>query len=106
MSDLKSIIKLAAQAVIFRSGDVTTEDGYYATTDCDIMINLDSTIAEYFNLDSDDVTTGNFNELICKIDSLPDIEQLQQRNAELAATVERLRRAIEYCTQHTLLKTN
>lgn len=94
MNNLKTILQFAAQVVLFRGGDINTEDGTYATTECDGIINLESSIADYFKLGSDDVTSDNFNDLTLKIDSLPDIEQLQQRNTELEKEIERLRKSV------------
>lgn len=51
----KEILLLAVQAVLSRSGDVDTEDGAYATTNIDTMINLEAAIVKRFNLDSDDL---------------------------------------------------
>lgn len=68
ISDLKVIIELAAQVVLLRRGDISTENGSYATTDCDSIIRLDRKIADTFDLDSDDVTFENMNNLLGKID--------------------------------------
>ena len=42
-----------------RSGDVSSEDGNFATVDDNIIIELDSAIAEAFELSSDDVNESD-----------------------------------------------
>lgn len=67
---LKEILIAAATVVLMRAGDVSTEDGSYATVDCDSLLRLDYALAEYFELDSDDVTNDNFDDLVSKIDAI------------------------------------
>lgn len=55
MSDLKDILVAAATVVLLRRGDV------------DALLRLDYALAEYFQLDSDDVTFENIDDLIKKI---------------------------------------
>lgn len=69
MSDLKDILIAAATVVLLRRGDVDTEDGSYATVDIDSLLRLDYALAEFFELDSDDVTFENIDGLIQKINS-------------------------------------
>ena len=54
--EIKAVIELATALVLSRGGDVSTEDGNFATVDDDIIIELDSAIAIAFKLKSDDVT--------------------------------------------------
>lgn len=56
---MKKIIELAAALVLSRSGDVSTEDGNFATVDDNIIIELDGAIAEAFELNSDDVNESD-----------------------------------------------
>lgn len=68
--ELKDILIAAATVVLMRHGDVSTEDGSYATVDIDSLLRLDYALAEYFELDSDDVTFENIDDLIAKIGAL------------------------------------
>jgi hypothetical protein len=56
---MKKVIELATALVLSRSGDVSTEDGSFATVDDNIIIELDGAIAEAFGLDSDDVNESD-----------------------------------------------
>jgi hypothetical protein len=57
--ELKRVIELATALVLSRGGDVSTEDGNFATVDDNIIIELDSAIAEAFELKSDDVNESD-----------------------------------------------
>ena len=56
---MKRVIELATALVLSRGGDVSTEDGSFATVDDNIIIELDSAIAEAFELNSDDVNESD-----------------------------------------------
>lgn len=56
---MKKVIELATSLVLSRGGDVSTEDGSFATVDDNIIIELDSAIAEAFELNSDDVNESD-----------------------------------------------
>lgn len=84
ISDLKEIIKLAAHVVLLRHGDVSTENGNYATTDSDSMIRLDQAIADTFDLDSDDVTFENIDTLLGRIDDVFKAIEADQQVSESA----------------------
>ena len=56
---MKKVIELATALVLSRGGDVSTEDGNFATVDDNIIIELDSAIAEAFELNSDDVNESD-----------------------------------------------
>lgn len=56
---MKKVIELATALVLSRGGDVSTEDGSFATVDDNIIIELDSAIAEAFELNSDDVNESD-----------------------------------------------
>ena len=68
--ELKIIIELATALVLSRNGDVTTEDGNFATVDDDIIIELDSAIAIAFGLNSDDVTGDSVPIIMAKLKEL------------------------------------
>jgi len=53
---IKEVLKLAVLVAEYRGGDVTTEDGCFATTDLDTLIALEAAICEAFSTESDDVT--------------------------------------------------
>lgn len=65
--EIKEILIAAAHVVLMRHGDVSTEDGSFATVDTDALLRLDYALAEHFELDSDDVTFENIDDLIAKI---------------------------------------
>lgn len=65
--DLKDILIYAAEVVLTRRGDLSTEDGNFATVDCDALIRLDKALAAHFDLDSDDVNFENIDDLLDKI---------------------------------------
>lgn len=92
MSDVHEILKLAAQVVLLRKGDITTPDGDLATTDINTLLRLDYTLAETFNLTSDDVNFENIDDLLDKIDWMASaaderIKELEQqlKTAHIAA---------------------
>jgi len=55
--EMKRIVELATALVLSRSGDISTEDGNFATVDDNIIIELDEAISTAFDLSSDDVTS-------------------------------------------------
>ena len=59
----KEILILAAELVSSRTGDVNTEDGYFATVDDNLLIKLQMTIADAFDLDNDDVNISDINKI-------------------------------------------
>ncbi len=63
----KEILKLAAELVLTRQGDVTTTDGDFATVDTDLIIRLDEALAREFTNDSDDVNFENIEMLLTNI---------------------------------------
>ena len=68
--EIRIIIELATALVLSRSGDVSTEDGYFATVDDDIIIELDSAIAIAFGLNSDDVTADSIPVIMAQLNEL------------------------------------
>lgn len=68
--DIKEILKLAAEVVLSRHGDINTEDGCFATVEIDAILRLDYAMAECFKLDTDDINYRNMDDLISKIESL------------------------------------
>lgn len=52
---IKQVLIRAAQVVAWRAGDVSTEDGNYATTSTDAIIRLEESLCEAFNTSSLDV---------------------------------------------------
>ena len=58
-TNMKRIIELSTALVLSRSGDVSTDDGNFATVDDNIIIELESSIALAFELDSDDVNEND-----------------------------------------------
>jgi hypothetical protein len=64
---IKEILIAAAHVVLMRNSDVSTEDGSFSTVDTDALLQLEYALAEHFELDSDDVTFKNIDDLILKI---------------------------------------
>jgi len=67
---IKRILELATALVLSRSGDVSTEDGNFATVDDNIIIELELSISEAFNLESDDVNIGDVSVIRDALDAL------------------------------------
>ena len=61
------IIELATALVLSRGGDVTTQDGNFATVDDNIIIELDSAIATAFCLNSDDVNSDDVPMIMAQL---------------------------------------
>lgn len=51
---IKRVLKLAVLICEYRTGDVDTEDGTFATTDLDTIIELEAALCHAFNTSSDD----------------------------------------------------
>jgi len=64
---IKKVLLAALEVVSDRAGDVTTEDGDFATTEVGSMIELQTALAEAFNAVSDDVV---YDEMAPIIESL------------------------------------
>jgi hypothetical protein len=61
----KQILRRAVVIAYFRGGDMSTEDGSFAVTDLDSMINLQSEIQEAFGIESNE-----YGEILRMIDKL------------------------------------
>jgi hypothetical protein len=86
---ISTVLTLAADLVLSRDGDVTTEDGDYATCGTDEMIRLDCAIAELLELPSDDVNCVDTNLIYHnaeKYDKL--VEQVELLTAQKEALIE------------------
>lgn len=53
--EIKEVLREAAQVVAWRNGDVSTEDGNFATTDTDAIIRLEQALCTALKTSSDDV---------------------------------------------------
>ncbi|URC15434.1 hypothetical protein JLT2_66 [Paraglaciecola Antarctic JLT virus 2] len=69
-NNLKEVLKLAVALTLSRDGDVTTEDGNFATVDTDIIIELDMAISKAFSLDSDCTERAEHKNIIAYINKL------------------------------------
>lgn len=68
MEDKIKKVLLAATAVVHdRQGDIDTEDGSYATTNIDSMIELTDALAGAFSTNSDDVIYHEIAPIIKKL---------------------------------------
>jgi hypothetical protein len=52
---ISDVLLRAAEVIVSRDGDTTTEDGDFACVDIDSIIHLESDISKLFSLNSDDV---------------------------------------------------
>lgn len=68
--DLKILLKLAAELILTRRGDVSLSDGDFATVDVDAILRLDYALSDVFALSSDGVEFENIEELIGKIEKI------------------------------------
>ena len=70
---MKKLNELLEQAVFVcwnRHGDISTEEGEFATTDTDSIIRLEAAICDYFDLDSDSLELGHFDAIKHKINQI------------------------------------
>jgi len=70
IADLKEILMTAAVLVLTRRNNVSTEAGVFATVEAHSLLMLDTMLAEYFDLDSAEVTFENIDDLMSKIRGL------------------------------------
>jgi len=61
---IKRVLLAAAAVAHDRYGDVSCEDGVYATTNIDSMIDLEEALSEAFDTGSDDVVYHDIAPLI------------------------------------------
>jgi hypothetical protein len=76
---LKEVLTKAVMVIEYRAGDVSTEDGTYATTDTDEIIRLESALCDALGTEFDDI---DLSEALALIDALPDYKS--ERDALLA----------------------
>lgn len=62
--EIKRALEEAVQVVAWRAGDISTEDGTYATTDIDAIIRLEQALCEALKTSSDDVVLEEILPLI------------------------------------------
>lgn len=60
---MKDVLRYAVGIVLSRAGDVSMEDGEFATVDTHEIILLEEAIVEAFELDSDDVTRSDVSHI-------------------------------------------
>lgn len=53
--ELKEVLYQAIMVIAYRDGDISNENGHYATTDCDSLIRLESALCSYLGTSSDDI---------------------------------------------------
>lgn len=95
MDKLKELISRAVLVAAWRDGDITTNDGVFATTDVNEMIHLESAIQELFNgMEAYDlICTKRLSDYIDDaIDSEPKetYSRLTEENAKLREVLESL----------------
>ena len=62
--DIKNVLAMAVTVVECRKGDVSTEDGMFATTDLDAIIDLEATLCKAFDTVSDNVSMSEIGPKI------------------------------------------
>ena len=66
--DVADALWAAYQVVIYRSGDVTTEDGEFATVEITEPINLCSSPSKLFETESDEVVYSDSSKIRNKLE--------------------------------------
>ena len=84
MSDLKmsDVLMAAVELVLSRSGDIDLEDGSFATCGTDEIIRLDTSIAGFLDLPSDDVDIRDIDLIFYKSKSYDANQELIAKQAE------------------------
>lgn len=73
---LSDVLFAAYKLVISREGDVDTEDGSFATVDIAEILNLDTLLAHYFNLGSDDCRLKDVDIVLTKLNTIDSHREL------------------------------
>lgn len=73
---LSDVLFAAYKLVISREGDVDTEDGSFATVDIGEILNLDTLLAHYFRLGSDDCRAKNSDTVLTKLKTIDSYQEL------------------------------
>lgn len=61
---LKEVLRLAVLIVEYRSGDIDTDGGSFATTNLDTIIYLEQALCDAFSTKSDDATMKEIGPMI------------------------------------------
>jgi len=70
LKQIKEVLRQAVLVCEYRSGDIDTEDGSFASTDIESIINLEAALADYLDMDTDTVLS---------IDAMPIIDTLEPK---------------------------
>lgn len=73
---LSDVLFAAYKLVISREGDVDTEDGSFATVDTAEILNLDTLLAHYFDLGSDDCRLKDVDIVLTKLNTIDSYQEL------------------------------
>lgn len=73
---LSEVLFAAYKLVISREGDVDTEDGSFATVDIAEILNLDTLLARYFNVGSDDCRVTDVYTILTKLNTIDSYQEL------------------------------
>lgn len=84
---LSDVLFAAYKLVIGREGDVDTEDGSFATVDIAEILNLDTLLAHYFNLGSDDCRVKDVDTILTKLNTIDSYQELIATLTEQLAEV-------------------
>ena len=68
--EIQEILLAAARVVLTRRNNVTIEGAWFAAVEILPLLELDTMLAEHFDLDSAEVTFENVDDLIAKIRKL------------------------------------
>lgn len=84
---LSEVLFAAYKLVISREGGVDTEDGSFATVDIAEILNLDTLLAHYFNLGSDDCRVKDVDIILTKLKTIDSYQALVVNLTEQLAEV-------------------
>lgn len=84
---LSDVLFAAYKLVISREGDVDTEDGSFATVDIGEILNLDTLLAHYFNVGSDDCRVKDVYTILTKLNTIDSYQELIATLTEQLAEV-------------------
>lgn len=70
LDEVQEILVLVTQLLLSRNGDVTLDDGDFATVDINMLLYLEESLIESLGLKEDNISSSNADRLISRISSL------------------------------------
>lgn len=68
--DIKHLLEMALNVLISSNGEISTDEGYYATVDSNYLIDLDAAFVKAFGLSIDSIGHLEIKEILKKIKEL------------------------------------